>query len=84
MPFVPLSPEEQKRFKPPCRDREHHPPNMMVIRVPMKWKCPSCGQETMLYPTNYTCSIVNPSTQTWQEVGSIEQAVAIRPNKVIL
>lgn len=55
MPFVPLNPNEQERFKPPCTDREHYPPDMIVITEPCKWVCPSCGRESVVYPTKVIC-----------------------------
>jgi len=51
MPFVPLTPEEEKQFKPSCQDSEHNPPTHMVIQYPMKWVCPSCGTSVMLLPS---------------------------------
>lgn len=54
MPFVPLNPEEKKRFPKPCRHREHHPPSHMVIREVMKWKCPGCGHEVIIRPLQYS------------------------------
>lgn len=52
MPFVPLTPEEQKQYKPPCISPEHNPPSHMVITEPMKWRCPACGAEVMVYPSS--------------------------------
>lgn len=52
MPFVPLTPEE-KRIWEPCKSPQHNPPNMMVIRKPMAWVCPSCGLRTVIYPQIY-------------------------------
>lgn len=52
MPFVPLTPEEQKTWEhKPCLSPEHNPPSHMVIQEPKKWKCPCCGQETSIFPT---------------------------------
>jgi hypothetical protein len=50
MPFEPLTPEELKKVQPPCDSPEHNPPNMMVITVPTKWRCPKCGATTLLMP----------------------------------
>lgn len=50
MPFVPLTPEEKKSFAPPCSSDQHDPPAMLVIIRPMKWRCPVCGKEVMLFP----------------------------------
>ena len=60
MPFVPLDPEEQRRFKPPCTSREHNPPGMMVITHPMKWVCPECGASVILTPTTNYCGTGGP------------------------
>lgn len=49
--FVPLTPEEQQHTKPPCRSRDHDPPNMMLITHPMKWVCPACGAAVILRPS---------------------------------
>lgn len=54
MPFVPLTPEEQSKFKPPCQSREHNPPNMMVIDHVMKWVCPECGAAVIVQPNRVT------------------------------
>lgn len=50
MPFVPLTPEEVRRFPRPCRDRQHDPPMHFALRGPKKWRCPSCGREVILLP----------------------------------
>ncbi len=50
MPFVPLTPEEQERWKPPCTDPEHNPPSHMVFMSPGKWVCPSCGKAVIIRP----------------------------------
>jgi predicted RNA-binding Zn-ribbon protein involved in translation (DUF1610 family) len=50
MPFVPLTPEEKKMYKPPCMHPEHNPPTHMVIRETMKWKCPACGKTVVVRP----------------------------------
>lgn len=50
MPFVPLTPEEQEQYKPPCADRDHNPPSHFVIRTTMKWRCPSCGKTQIIVP----------------------------------
>lgn len=55
MPFVPLDPKEKEAWaKEPCKSPEHNPPNMFVVTEPMKWRCPSCGNEVMIYPTKAT------------------------------
>lgn len=54
MPFVPLAPEEKKWWPEPCRDPEHNPPGHMVITEPMKWRCPACGAEVIIRPTQVT------------------------------
>jgi len=54
MPFVPLSPEEKKLFPPLCPSPEHNPPGMIVITEPIKYRCPKCGQESILLPSSIT------------------------------
>lgn len=51
MPFVPIKPDEIKKYNI-CTSKEHNPPSHMVIYKPMKWVCPLCGHSTILYPTN--------------------------------
>ncbi len=50
MPFVPLDPKEKKQCKEPCSHPEHNPPSHMVIKEPMKWVCPACGQSVIIRP----------------------------------
>lgn len=50
MPFVPLTPEEKERYKPPCNHPEHDPPGMIVIHHPCKYVCPACGREVIINP----------------------------------
>jgi hypothetical protein len=65
MPFVPLTPDEERKFKPPCQHREHNPPSHMVIRKTMKWQCPGCGQTVIIRPPNVYLAerhLVRPDT----------------------
>ena len=36
MPFQPLTPKEQEKYKEPCTSPQHNPPSHMVITQPMK------------------------------------------------
>jgi len=47
--FEPLTEEEE--WKGPCVGPQHFPPTHFFITEPVKWTCPSCGQETRMYPT---------------------------------
>jgi hypothetical protein len=69
VPFVPLTPEEQERYKPPCRSPDHLPPSHMVFSMPGRWVCPACGQSTLIlggwmrcnpYTTLATVRLGNP------------------------
>jgi len=53
MPFVDY---ELPREIGPCISPEHNPPNMIVL-PPGKhvWKCPVCGQETVVFTPIITC-----------------------------
>lgn len=50
MPFVPLTPEEKKQYKPPCFHPQHYPPSHIVIKQPTKYVCSACGKVTMIIP----------------------------------
>lgn len=77
MPFVPLTPEEQRQWEPPCTDREHSPPNMMVITHPMKWVCPSCGASVILYPQqSFLKHVKDDVTLSAHQPSSYEMAAA--------
>lgn len=54
MPFVPVTPDDYKAVEIICRDPQHNPPQHIVIMEVMKWRCPSCGEETILRPTAAT------------------------------
>ena len=83
MPFVPLTPEEEKAFGPQCRDPEHNPPSMMVISRPMKWRCPSCGSETVMMPSTVYC--YGPSIQPrWHSVPSAGGSIFVTPEQPTL
>lgn len=51
MPFVPMTPEEMRKYKPPCTDPQHDPPTHIVITTTKKWRCPSCGETCILEPS---------------------------------
>jgi hypothetical protein len=42
-----------------CRDPSHEPPSHICIPQGkgLKHVCPSCGQETIMIPTQYTLSV---------------------------
>lgn len=44
------------KAKKPCYDRNHNPPNMMVIPSGHHYKhtCPSCGEVSILRPSMYS------------------------------
>jgi predicted RNA-binding Zn-ribbon protein involved in translation (DUF1610 family) len=48
MPFVPLTPEEARRA---CLSKQHSPPGHIVITKATKWRCPDCGHEVVIYPS---------------------------------
>lgn len=52
MPFIPV---DDYFVHAPCMSPSHLPPNMMVIRVPMRWQCPSCGHQTDISPMVADC-----------------------------
>lgn len=61
MPFVPLTPDERKQWKViRCTEPGHRPPNMIVVTEPMKWVCPGCGQETMVFPNSARMNTRSP------------------------
>ena len=56
MPFEPLPPDKQERYNESiCISPQHNPPSMIVIKVPMVWVCPNCGQRVTVYPTVTRC-----------------------------
>lgn len=51
MPFVPLTPEEKRKLQDSCSYFDHNPPVTYTdIREPVKWVCPACSKETIVYP----------------------------------
>lgn len=51
-------PENDKRYTPPrCQDPSHNPPNMIYIPPGkrLRHKCPTCGQESILYSKTFYC-----------------------------
>ena len=55
--FVPLTPDEEKKFIPVCTSNEHNPPSYMVITRPCKWVCPACGATVLINPTQTICAV---------------------------
>lgn len=51
MPFEPLTEDEKRTWPEPCRDPQHNPPGMIVIKEAVKYVCPSCGSTTILRPS---------------------------------
>jgi hypothetical protein len=64
MPFVPLTPDEEREFRGPCRHPQHDPPNHMVIHRPMKWVCPGCGHLVIIRPPVVTWRIPGMGART--------------------
>jgi hypothetical protein len=56
MPFVPVPQLPIEPYREPCRHPEHKPPNMIVLPPGVHvWKCPACGEETILYILETSC-----------------------------
>lgn len=55
MPFVPLNPDEKKRWPKPCMSSEHLPPTMIVLRETCVWQCPACGKRTVIVVQGTRC-----------------------------
>lgn len=54
MPFIPLTPDEEKQYKELyCTHPEHNPPSHMVIRKTMKYQCPGCKRTMIIHPNKY-------------------------------
>lgn len=53
MPFIPLTPEEEKLYnrieQDECESPEHNPPWFLLLDKTSKRKCPKCGKETIVF-----------------------------------
>jgi hypothetical protein len=56
--YRPESPVEKQEWPQGCRDTQHAPPHFISIPPGMRYRhrCPSCGDESVVYPTITTFS----------------------------